>query len=84
MRPHIAPARRRTVAPRMWSGVTSGAELRAIADVQDIVHGESVTCPLHNWATNLANWRAGALDHGSARIVPVQLERQRILFAVGA
>jgi hypothetical protein len=66
----------------MWGGVTSAVELRAIADVQDIVHGESVTCPLHNCAINLA--RAGALDEGWARIVPVRLERQRIIFAVGA
>jgi nitrite reductase [NAD(P)H] small subunit len=68
----------------MQRGMTGAAALRAIADVQDIVHGESVTCRLHNWAINLADWRAGALDEGSARIVPVRLERQRIIFAVGA
>lgn len=64
--------------------MTSAAALRAIADVQDIVHGESVTGRLHNWAINLADWRAGVLDEGSARIVPVRLERRRIIFAVGA
>lgn len=67
----------------MRGGVTSAAALRAIADVQDIVHGESITCRLHNWAINFADWRAGALDDGSASIVPVRLERQRIIFAVG-
>jgi NAD(P)H-nitrite reductase large subunit len=72
------------MAPRMWGGVTSAAELRAIADVQDIVHGASVTCLLHNRTINLADWRARALDEGSACIVPVRLERQRIIFAVGA
>ena len=68
----------------MRGGVTSAAELRAIADVQDIVQGESVTCSLHNWAINFTDWRAGALDEGSARIVPVRLQRRRIIFAVGA
>ena len=37
MRLRIARARRRTVAPCMWGGVTNAAELRVIADVQDII-----------------------------------------------
>ena len=68
----------------MWGGMSGAATLRAIADLQDIVHGEFVTRSLHNWAINLADWRAGALDEGSARIVPVRLQRQPIIFAVGA
>ena len=68
----------------MWGGMTSAAEPRVIADVQDIVHGDSVTCLLHNSAVNPAVWRTAALDEGSACSVPIWLEGQRIIFAAGA
>ena len=50
---------------------------------QGIVHGESVTCPLHNWVIGLADGRAKEPDEGCARTVPVRLEDGRILLAVG-
>ena len=31
---------------------------------QGIVHGESVTCPLHNWCVGLASGQAAAPDEG--------------------
>lgn len=50
---------------------------------QGIVHGESVTCPLHNWVVGLADGRAKDPDEGCARTVPVRLTDGRILLAVG-
>jgi nitrite reductase (NADH) small subunit len=48
---------------------------------QGIVHGESVTCPLHNWVIGLADGKAAEPDEGCARVVPVKLEGRRILLA---
>ena len=50
---------------------------------QGIVHGESVTCPLHNWVIGLADGQAKEPDEGCSRTVPVRLEDGRILLAVG-
>src|SRR5215218_9545238 len=50
---------------------------------QGIVHGESVTCPLHNWVIGLADGQAKEPDEGCARTVAVRLENGRILLAVG-
>ncbi len=50
---------------------------------QGIVHGESVTCPLHNWVIGLADGQAKDPDEGCARTVPVRLENGRILLGVG-
>jgi nitrite reductase (NADH) small subunit len=50
---------------------------------QGIIHGESVTCPLHNWVIGLADGQAKEPDEGCARTVPVRLEYGRILLAVG-
>jgi nitrite reductase (NADH) small subunit len=50
---------------------------------QGIVHGESVTCPLHNWVIGLADGQAKEPDEGCSRTVQVRLEGGRILLAVG-
>ena len=50
---------------------------------QGIVHGRSVTCPLHNWVIGLADGRAKEPDEGCARSVPVRLVEGRILLAAG-
>jgi nitrite reductase (NADH) small subunit len=39
-----------------------------------IVHGESVTCPLHAWNIDLASGNAQAPDEGCARRFPVRVE----------
>jgi nitrite reductase (NADH) small subunit len=70
---------------------TSGDRLFALYDrcphkagklSQGIVHGESVTCPLHNWVIGLADGRARDPDEGCARSVPVRLDGQTILLGV--
>lgn len=50
---------------------------------QGIVHGEQVTCPLHNWATGLADGRAEEPDQGCARSIPVRLEGSRAWLRAG-
>lgn len=39
-----------------------------------IVHGESVTCPLHAWNIGLASGEAQAPDEGCARRFPVRVD----------
>ncbi len=46
---------------------------------QGIVHGHSVTCPLHNWVIDLASGAAQAPDIGCAKRLPVRLEGERVL-----
>ena len=40
---------------------------------EGIVHGDRVTCPLHNWVIDLASGEAVAPDRGCAPRVPVKL-----------
>ena len=49
---------------------------------QGIIHGDSVTCPLHNWVIDLADGRAQDPDEGCVHAVPVRLEGARILLAM--
>jgi nitrite reductase (NADH) small subunit len=51
---------------------------------QGIVHGTSVTCPLHNWVIGLDDGRAKDPDEGCVRTVPVRLDGRDILLAVMA
>ena len=41
---------------------------------QGIVHGRSVTCPLHNWVIDLASGEAAAPDQGCTRVHPTKVE----------
>jgi nitrite reductase (NADH) small subunit len=41
---------------------------------QGIVHGEKVTCPLHNWNIELTNGQAVAPDEGCTASYPVKEE----------
>ena len=47
---------------------------------QGIVHGHSVTCPLHNWVIDLASGEPTGADAGKActPTVPVLIEQGRI------
>lgn len=51
---------------------------------QGIIHGESVTCPLHGWVIGLEDGAARAPDTGCARRLPVRLEGRRILLGLPA
>ena len=49
---------------------------------QGIVHGRSVTCPLHSWVIDLASGEAAAPDHGCARRIAVKLTEGRLLLGL--
>jgi nitrite reductase (NADH) small subunit len=46
---------------------------------QGIVHGQRVTCPLHNWVIELTSGQAVAPDVGCTGPYPVRLEGGRVL-----
>lgn len=48
---------------------------------QGIVHGTSVTCPLHGWVISLQTGEAQGLDSGCAPPYAVKVENGRILLA---
>lgn len=45
---------------------------------QGIVHGHSVTCPLHDWVIDLATGEAQGADVGCARVFDVKVEDGRL------
>ena len=49
---------------------------------EGIVHGESVTCPLHNLVLSLLDGSAANPEEGCARTHPVRLEGKRILLGL--
>ena len=49
---------------------------------QGIVHGTSVTCPLHNWVIGLDDGLAKDPDEGCVNVVPVRLEGRDILLGL--
>ena len=51
---------------------------------QGIVHGASVTCPLHNWVISLETGKAQGADQGCVRTVPIKLEGETLLIALEA
>ena len=48
---------------------------------EGIVHGASVTCPLHNWVFDLATGQAQGADEGAVRTYAVNVVDGRILMA---
>lgn len=50
---------------------------------QGIVHGASVTCPLHNWVFSLETGKAQGADEGAVKTIPVRLENGRISLGLG-
>lgn len=44
-----------------------------------IVHGKSVTCPLHNWVISLDTGEAQGADEGGVTTYPARVEQGRIL-----
>jgi nitrite reductase (NADH) small subunit len=51
---------------------------------QGIVHGHSVTCPLHNWVISLESGEAQGADQGCAHKIPLRIDGARILLAASA
>jgi len=51
---------------------------------EGIVHGTSVTCPLHNWVISLETGKALGADEGVVRTVPVKIEDGHLFIALGA
>ncbi len=49
---------------------------------QGIVHGASVTCPLHNWVISLETGRTLGADEGSVRTIPLELRGDEIFIAL--
>ncbi|WP_224701933.1 nitrite reductase small subunit NirD [Devosia aquimaris] len=49
---------------------------------EGIVHGASVTCPLHNWVFDLATGEAMGADEGRVRTYGVRVQDGRILMAL--
>ncbi len=66
---------------------TSDDEIFALADrcphksgplSQGIVHGKSVTCPLHNWVIGFEDGEAKAPDEGCTATYPVKVENDTV------
>ncbi|MDF3607061.1 nitrite reductase small subunit NirD [Paracoccus sp. DMF-8] len=49
---------------------------------EGIVHGDRVTCPLHNWVFDMNSGQAQGADSGAVRTYPVAVENGRILLDV--
>ncbi len=46
---------------------------------EGIVHGTSVTCPLHNWVISLETGQAQGADEGAVNTYEIKVENGRIL-----
>jgi nitrite reductase (NADH) small subunit len=46
---------------------------------EGIVHGTSVTCPLHNWVFDLNSGQAQGADTGQIATYPAKVENGRVL-----
>lgn len=51
---------------------------------QGIVHGASVTCPLHNWVISLETGLAQGADEGAVRTIPVKVDGDKLFIALDA
>ena len=51
---------------------------------QGIVHGSSVTCPLHNWKIDLASGEALGPDEGCTNVFDTKIENGRVYLALKA
>ncbi len=49
---------------------------------QGIVHGASVTCPLHSWVISLETGKALGADEGCVRTIPVKVEDGKLYVAL--
>jgi nitrite reductase (NADH) small subunit len=50
---------------------------------EGIVHGNAVTCPLHNWVISLETGQALGADEGSTPTIAVRVNDGRIAIQIG-
>ena len=48
---------------------------------EGIVHGDRVTCTLHNWVFDMNSGAAQGADEGAVRTWPVRVEQGRVLIS---
>ena len=46
---------------------------------EGIVHGDRVTCPLHNWVFDMNSGLAQGADEGAVRTYPIRVQQGRVL-----
>ncbi len=51
---------------------------------QGIVHGRSVSCPLHNWNIDLQSGEAQGADQGCTKAFSIRIASERILLDISA
>lgn len=51
---------------------------------QGIMHGSTVTCPLHNWKIDLTSGQALGPDEGCANVFPVRVKDGKIFLQLAA
>ena len=51
---------------------------------QGIVHGTSVTCPLHNWKIDLASGEALGADEGCTNVYDTKVENSMVYLRIPA
>jgi len=70
---------------------TAGDEVFAMRDEcphkkgplsQGIVHGNTVTCPLHNWKIDLASGEALGPDEGCTNVFPTKVENGMVYISL--
>lgn len=49
---------------------------------QGIVHGTSVTCPLHNWVISLTTGEAQGADKGVVKTIPLRIDGGKLFIDV--
>lgn len=49
---------------------------------EGIVHGNSVTCPLHNWKIDLASGEALGPDEGCTNVFPAKVENGMVYISL--
>lgn len=49
---------------------------------QGIVHGDCVTCPLHNWVISLRDGMAQGADTGNTRSYEIRMDGQQIMIGL--
>ncbi len=49
---------------------------------EGIIHGNCVTCPLHNWDISLETGEAQGADNGSTEVYKVKLDGDKVLLCI--